>query len=77
MTCYLGDPDINFAQVAAGFGVRGEVVDGPAALRPALQRSLAALREGRPYLLDVLVARTGPGAASTWYPRRVAPARPA
>jgi hypothetical protein len=26
-------------------------------------------REGKPYLIDALVGRTGVGAASTWYPR--------
>ena len=69
LTCYLGQPDVDFARVAAGFGVAGEGVSGPAQLRPALQRGLAALREGRPYLLDVQVGRTGRGADSTWYPR--------
>jgi hypothetical protein len=34
-----------------------------------LQRAIATTREGRPYLLEVLVARTGLAADSTWYPR--------
>jgi len=38
-------------------------------LQPALQRAITTTREGRPYLLDVLVARTGLAADSSWYPR--------
>ncbi len=33
---YLGDPDMNMADIARGFGVAGEVVEVPAALREAL-----------------------------------------
>ena len=29
---------------------------------------MAATRDGKPYLLDVLMERTGPLAESTWYP---------
>ncbi len=69
MISYLGDPDVDFAQIAAAYNIRGETVATPDQIRPALQRAIAATREGRPYLLDVLVARRGLGAESTWYPR--------
>jgi benzoylformate decarboxylase len=69
MTCYLGDPDVDFARVAAGFGVAGETLQHPGDVRPALERGLRQTREGRPYLIDALVARTGTGSASTWHPR--------
>jgi thiamine pyrophosphate-dependent acetolactate synthase large subunit-like protein len=69
MTCYLGDPDVDFARVAAGFGVGGEVVRTPGEIGPALERAIRMTREGKPYLIDALVGRTGVGAASTWYPR--------
>jgi acetolactate synthase I/II/III large subunit len=68
MTCYLGDPDIDYAKVASGFGVEGEVVAEPAQLQPALERAKRATADGRPYLLDVHIERNGIGAASTWYP---------
>jgi thiamine pyrophosphate-dependent acetolactate synthase large subunit-like protein len=68
MYCYLGSPDVDFARLAAGFGVRGEAVSSPAELRPALTRAIKATREGKPYLLDVLVERSGIGAESTWFP---------
>jgi benzoylformate decarboxylase len=64
---YLGDPDIDFVQLAASQGVRGEKVEAGGDLRPALQRGIAATRDGKPYLIDVLIARYGGGAESTWH----------
>ncbi len=68
MACYLGSPDVDFARVAAGFGVAGEVVSNPGQIRPALERAIKTTREGKPYLLDMVVERSGVGAESTWYP---------
>jgi thiamine pyrophosphate-dependent acetolactate synthase large subunit-like protein len=68
MICYLGSPDVEFAHIASAYGIRGERVARPDELKPALQRAIAATRDGRPYLLDALVARTGLAADSTWYP---------
>ena len=58
---YLGNPDMNMASIAQGFGVRAEVVKNPLELRQALARAKAATLEGKPYLLDVQVARRGVG----------------
>ncbi|HJQ83264.1 MAG TPA: thiamine pyrophosphate-binding protein [Candidatus Binatia bacterium] len=69
MTCYLGDPDVDFARVAAGFGVAGEVVTAPEDIAPAIERAIASTRDGRPYLIDAIVGRTGAAAQSTWYPK--------
>jgi thiamine pyrophosphate-dependent acetolactate synthase large subunit-like protein len=69
MTCYLGDPDVDFAKIAAAFGIAGEVVTAPDQIAPALQRAIARTRDGRPYLIDAVVARTGVAAGSTWYPK--------
>jgi thiamine pyrophosphate-dependent acetolactate synthase large subunit-like protein len=68
MTCYLGDPDIDYAKLASGFGVEGEIVAEPAQLKPALDRAKRATADGRPYLLDVHIERNGIGANSTWHP---------
>jgi acetolactate synthase I/II/III large subunit len=46
----LRNPD--FVRLAESFGVRGERVESPAALRPALERALAA---DAPALIEVLV----------------------
>jgi thiamine pyrophosphate-dependent acetolactate synthase large subunit-like protein len=58
---YLGNPDMNMADIARGFGVAGEVVESPAKLVEALARARAHTVEGKPYLLDVQVARRGVG----------------
>ncbi len=68
MACYLGDPNVNFAKAASVFGIAGEVVENPDDIQPALRRAIRATRDGKPYVLDVLIERTGVGAESTWYP---------
>ncbi len=66
---YLGNPDMNMAQIAKGFGVDGEVVESPALLRAALARARKATVEGRPYLIDAQVARVGVAwADKPWVP---------
>jgi thiamine pyrophosphate-dependent acetolactate synthase large subunit-like protein len=68
MYCYLGSPDVDFVRLAEAFGIKGEVVADPGEIKTALARAIKATREGKPYLLDVLVERSGIGAESTWYP---------
>lgn len=68
MTSYLGNPDVDFARVAQAFDVRGEKVASPDQLRPAIERGLRSLADGKAYLLDVLVGRTGQAVDSTWHP---------
>ncbi|MFL5087489.1 MAG: thiamine pyrophosphate-binding protein [Xanthobacteraceae bacterium] len=66
---YLGSPDMDMAAIAKGFGVNGEVVQSPAQLREALGRARTHTVEGKPYLLDVQVARKGVGwATKPWIP---------
>ena len=68
MVCYLGDPDVNYVKLAAGFDVEGETVDKPEQIQAALHRGMRAMTESRAYLLDVYVERTGSLANSTWHP---------
>ena len=66
---YLGSPDMDMASIAKGFGVDGEVVQNPAQLREALARARKHTVEGKPYLIDVQVARKGVGwADKPWIP---------
>ncbi len=66
---YLGNPDMNMADIARGFGVAGELVENPAQLREALARARAHTVDGKPYLLDVQVVRRGVGwAEKPWVP---------
>ena len=58
---YMGKPDMNMAYIAKGFGVDGEVANNPAELQQALNRARRANAEGKSYLIDAQVARTGVG----------------
>lgn len=69
MLSYLGDPDVDFVKLANAFGVPGEQVRTPDQIKPAMQRAVRAVQEGKPYLIDAVVGRTGRGAESTWYPK--------
>jgi thiamine pyrophosphate-dependent acetolactate synthase large subunit-like protein len=68
MTCYNGDPDVDFATAARAFGVEGETVKEASQIKDALARAKRANVRGQPYLLDIHVERDGVGAASAWHP---------
>ena len=69
MGSYLGNPDMNMASIAQGFGVQAEVVRDPLQLKKALAKAKAQTLEGKPYLIDVQVARRGIGwTDSPWIP---------
>ena len=63
----LDNPLIDFVKLAKSEGCEGIRVERAADLRPALKRGVEATRAGTPFLIDVDVARTGPGADSTWF----------
>ena len=68
MTCYLGSPDVDYAKTSQAFGVDAEIVRDPRKIQEAVLRAKKANADGRPYLLDVNLARNGIGAASAWHP---------
>ena len=51
----LGNPDIRYVKIAEGYGIEGERVTAPDKLCEALKRAKRAIRNGRPYLVDVKV----------------------
>lgn len=63
----LDNPLIDFVGLAKSQGCEGIRVERAADLRPALRRGIEATRAGTPFLIDVDVRRTGPGADSTWF----------
>jgi thiamine pyrophosphate-dependent acetolactate synthase large subunit-like protein len=66
---YLGNPNMNMADIARGFGVSGEKVESPGQLKEALARARKATQDGKPYLIDVEVRRTGVAwAENPWTP---------
>ena len=64
---YLGDPDIDFVQLAASQGIKGERATTPAELEAALRRGMQATKGGEPYVVEALIRRIGAGAESTWH----------
>ena len=64
---YLGDPDIDFVQLAASQGIKGERATTPVELEAALRRGVQATKGGEPYVVEALIRRIGSGAESTWH----------
>lgn len=64
---YLGDPDIDFIKLAESQSVGAERVTNAGELRTALERGIKTTQDGKPYLVEVIVARYGGGADSTWH----------
>ena len=57
------------AMVAAGrFDIDGAVIARPDEIRPVVERAMAVNREGRPFLIDAVIAQRGPGAGANWHP---------
>ncbi|MCI0391941.1 MAG: thiamine pyrophosphate-binding protein [Acidobacteria bacterium] len=69
MICYLGDPDVDFTQLASAYRIRCERITHPGEIKAAMGRAIEETRGGRPYLIEAMVARTGLGAESTWHPK--------
>ena len=72
VTCYLGDPLVDFAGLARSFGIDGQRVSTPAELRRTLKRASAVLRAGRPYLIDAMIMQLdqrGVRTEQTWHPQ--------
>ncbi len=64
---FLGDPNTDFTKLASAFGIDGAVVRNTDELKPAIQRAVKTIRDGRPFMLDVHILNTGIGAKMTWY----------
>jgi benzoylformate decarboxylase len=65
---YLNAPATDYVALARSQGVEGEAVTTLKELEPALRRGVDRTTRGnRPYLIEVMVAREGVGADSTWY----------
>jgi len=68
MSCYLGDPDVDYVSIARGFGVDGAKMTGPDDIQPVFASAVATNRDGRPFLIDALIAQRGPAAGMNWHP---------
>ena len=63
----LGHPDIDYVAQAKTFRIDGETVVEPDEIQPALQRCRKAMSEGRPYVVDVRIAKRFEGKDSDYY----------
>jgi acetolactate synthase-1/2/3 large subunit len=61
----LFNPD--FVKIAEGYGAKGERIEKPEDLRPALNR---ALNSGKPYVLDVVIDRDADFTYACWPPQK-------
>ena len=68
IACYLGDPNVDFVGIANSFGIKGEVISKPSDIKPAMKRAIKATKDGRPYLIDAILAQRGTGAGTNWHP---------
>jgi len=68
MTCYLGNPLVDFVGLAKSFGMDGTKAENASQFRKALKRAAAANKEGAPYLIDLKVMQKGHGANENWHP---------
>jgi thiamine pyrophosphate-dependent acetolactate synthase large subunit-like protein len=66
---YLGNPDVSFETAAKAFDVNGATVTRPGEVAAALSRGIKELKDGRPFVIDVVAERVGLLAESTWYPK--------
>ena len=64
---YLGDPEIDFVGLAASQGVRGSRVMAASEVGDALREGIRETKNGRPYLLEIVISRMGGGAESEWH----------
>jgi thiamine pyrophosphate-dependent acetolactate synthase large subunit-like protein len=66
---YLGDPDVDFTKLAEAYNIPGAIVQNTDQLKPAIERAIRTLRDGRPFMLDVRLQRFGAGKEASWYPK--------
>lgn len=59
-------PNLRYDQVLAPLGAHGEHVEEAGELRPALERALAALADGRPAVLNVIADTDGTAVSAPW-----------
>jgi benzoylformate decarboxylase len=68
IACYLGNPDVDFVGIANSFNIKGEQIASPEQIKPAMKRAVQATKDGRPYLIDAIIAQRGAGAGLNWHP---------
>jgi len=68
MTCYLGNPEVDFVGLAKSFAIDGVRVDKPGKLGKAIARARDVTSEGGPFLIDARIMQLGVAANQNWHP---------
>jgi benzoylformate decarboxylase len=68
MTCYLGDPEVDFVGLAKSFSIPGQRATNPREFKKAVKQARAITAEGRPFLIDARIMQLGVAADENWYP---------
>jgi benzoylformate decarboxylase len=67
----LDDPQIDHVGIARAYGIEGERVSDPDEMTDALERAVAAEKNGQAYVLDIIIDRRGGGADANWHEKHV------
>ena len=68
MTCFLGNPEVDFVGLANSFEVPAQRANKPSQFRKALAKARSVTAEGRPFLIDARIMQLGIGADENWHP---------
>jgi benzoylformate decarboxylase len=68
MTCYLGNPEVDFVGLAKSFSIPGQRATNPREFKKAVKQARAITAEGRPFLIDARIMQLGVAADENWYP---------
>ncbi len=71
VSCYLGNPIVDYVGLANSFDIRGSQANTPEELIQSLQKANRATRDGRPYLIDLRVMQLDVAkkpTTQTWHP---------
>jgi len=71
VSCYLGNPIVEYVGLANSFDIRGSQANTPEELIQSLQKANRATRDGRPYLIDLRVMQLDVAkkpTTQTWHP---------
>jgi len=68
ISCYLGDPIVDFVGIGKAFDIDGAIAQTPEEFSAALKTAAAVTREGRPFIIDAVIKQRGFKANENWYP---------
>ena len=71
ISCFLGNPEVDFVGLADSFNIKGKRANNPAEFIESLQESAKVTAEGRPFLIDLRVMQldiSGKPTEQKWHP---------